>query len=136
MHTVTAYQAISGDWIKVPEGAELFIKNFFWRGNESRHWKSKNDNWNSPENGHITFKEFQKRYPDREILWSRNPLPLTRDEAREILANMRRGSVANINNHSIEFTEHGCFDVKRGNHGSHFSQSLKQTLNYIFQDSK
>lgn len=118
LHSVFDYQPIGGDWIAIPEGADICAShpcagNTFYRFNGSRldyftrdnHWSETNyssDNYIS-EMDHNNYL----------IVWSRDislqPAKLNRDQAREILANMKRGSVANINGEMVSFDQAGIF---------------------------
>lgn len=59
---------------------------------------------------------------------------LDREQARNILAMMKRGESTEINGRTVIFNESGCFDVKQNFWSGHFSKSLKATLDYLFDE--
>ena len=61
------------------------------------------------------------------------PVEIDRDTARQKLAMMWRGESTEINGRTVIFNESGCFDVRQDFGSGHFSQSLKATLDYLFQ---
>ena len=64
---------------------------------------------------------------------AQTPVKLDRDTARQKLAMMWRGESTEINGRTVIFNESGCFDVRQDFGSGHFSQSLKATLDYLFQ---
>lgn len=128
---VSGDMRIGFDWIRVPKGAMHFMNGF--KGGVKAFYD----------------KDFKKVYPvgdtnawvkcwvefkDLEsnggvLVWSRNPLPLTRDQARKILSNLRRGEAHNINGKMVVFNHQGLFVE-----GYWRSDSLKETLDYLFQE--
>lgn len=129
-------------WIKVPEGACALTE----AGGTLLFWNDKSYVLNPLHELDVKFRingtaktipEYLKRCGGGRVLWSRNPLPLNRDQAREKLSMMTRGEIVEINGFNINFGKHGAFDVRReGDFGGHYSSSLKSTLNYIFPEAK
>lgn len=79
-------------------------------------------------------------FPPTQLLWetwkaakAQTPVKLDRDTARQKLAMMWRGESTEINGRTVIFNESGCFDVRQDFGSGHFSQSLKATLDYLFQ---
>ena len=64
---------------------------------------------------------------------AQTPVKLDKDTARQKLAMMWRGESTEINGRTVIFNESGCFDVRQDFGSGHFSQSLKATLDYLFQ---
>ena len=79
-------------------------------------------------------------FPNTQLLWetwkaakAQTAVKLDRDTARQKLAMMWRGESTEINGRTVIFNESGCFDVRQDFGSGHFSQSLKATLDYLFQ---
>ena len=68
-----------------------------------------------------------------EAALANTSVKIDRDTARQKLAVMRRGESTEINGRTVIFNESGCFDVRQDFGSGHFSQSLKATLDYLFQ---
>lgn len=111
---VEAGAVIRGDWRKVPKDAIAFIKQpNVWSG----------------------FISDMKHVGSAKILWMREAKPATQEQAREkargILANMRRGEMANVYGRMISFNHQGLFVE-----GYWHSDSLKETLDYLFESKE
>lgn len=78
----------------------------------------------------LAFNLFKK---GRQAAKAQTPVKLDRDTARQKLAMMWRGESTEINGRTVIFNESGCFDVRQDFGSGHFSQSLKATLDYLFQ---
>lgn len=123
------------NWIKVPQGAMHFMVGF------------------KDSDGAFYDKDFKNVYPINErnawvkcwigrselisnggsIVWTRNPLPLTREQAREVLANMERGDKLEIiNGWEIGLSKSG-FNGSHGMNGFCNEPSLKGVLDIIFE---
>lgn len=78
----------------------------------------------------LAFNLFKKGW---QAAKAQTPVKLDRDTARQKLAMMWRGESTEINGRTVIFNESGCFDVRQDFGSGHFSQSLKATLDYLFQ---
>lgn len=78
----------------------------------------------------LAFKLFKKGWKAAK---AQTPVKLDKDTARQKLAMMWRGESTEINGRTVIFNKSGCFDVRQDFGSGHFSQSLKATLDYLFQ---
>lgn len=128
------------DWIKVPEGAMYFINGF--KGEIEAFYDKDFKNVYTLNDINAWVKCWIGREALEEnggiIVWQREAkLATTRDQVREILSKMVRGSVANINGMIVDFDCDGYFTstIKRGCALHKYSTtSLNKFLDYLFQD--
>lgn len=131
-------------WIKVPEGADTLAGDI--SSENCRYF------WDHQKDKLIGTGESLERYPEWEdhegntaqqwvdelnsssikILWSRNPLPLDRDQARELLAKMERGEDVVINGWKIGFNSYGFYGGN-GLCSFGYEKSLNSVLDTIFE---
>ena len=88
----------------------------------------------------LQVDEFNEHWDTFRAGWqaakAQTPVKLDKDTARQKLAMMWRGESTEINGRTVIFNESGCFDVRQNFSSGHFSQSLKATLDYLFEQRK
>ena len=85
------------------------------------------------ESNYYWVDELNQSWKAWQAAKAQTPVKLDKDTARQKLAMMWRGESTEINGRTVIFNESGCFDVRQDFGSGHFSQSLKATLDYLFQ---